>query len=350
MSGTCFAIHLSQIPPRATPASYSDMKMVKLDTPVNKRILVPLYSQSGQLTRVVEKILAPLQEHDGFEVIFLPIKTFETYPFPWPFFRFLDVFPECIAGIAPPIEPLGLNETDEFDLIILPYQVWYLSPSLPVQALLRDPYFQRIVQGKPIITIICCRNMWHLAQEKVKASLHSMRARLLDNIVFTDQGGVFSSVITVLRWLWTGKNNAFWGLPAAGIHPIEITRSRRFGLALRDALLANQEKHNQPLLSGLEAVKAEPTLLISERAGTRSFMMWGKLVRAVGRPGSLARIPVLFLYVIFLVTLMITVIPLSLCLQLLLRPLLRAKLSATKDYFESPSESGKGRLKQYMSV
>lgn len=327
-------------------ASYMRKGLVIEGNSVNKRILVPLYSQSGQLTRIVERIVAPLQEQNGFEVIFLPIKTLKAYPFPWPFFRFLDVFPECIAGIAPPIEPLTLNETDEFDLIILPYQVWYLSPSLPIQALLQNLSFKHISQGKPVITIICCRNMWHLAQEKVKVSLLSMDARLLDNIVFTDQGGVFSSVITVLRWLLTGKNNAFWGLPAAGIHPIEITRSRRFGLALRDALLANQEKQNQPLLSGLEAVKADSKLLVSEHAGTRSFTVWGKFVRVMGCPGALARIPILFLYVIFLFILIITVMPLSLCLQLLLRPFLHTKLVATNEYFEFPSGSGNERLKQ----
>ncbi len=337
--------------------------MMSQSTPVNKRILVPLYSQSGQLTKIVERIVAPLQEQKGFEVTFLPIKPRDAYPFPWSFFRFLDVFPECIAGIAPPIEPLSIdglgfnnsclnkmNKADEFDLIILPYQVWYLSPSLPVQALLQNSFFTGIARGKPVITIIGCRNMWHLSQEKVKKSLLSMDARLLDNIVFTDRGRFFSSIITVLRWMLTGKSNAFWGLPAAGVCPLEIARSRRFGLALRDALLANQEKQNQPLLSGLEAVKSDPTLLASERAGTRSFMVWGKFVRMMGAANALARLPVLFLYVIFLFLLIITVVPVSLCLQLLLRPVLRTKLATAKEYFERPSGCGDERLKRYESI
>ena len=315
--------------------------------PVNKRILVPLYSQSGQLIHIAEQILAPLREIGTFEITILPIKPTKPYPFPWPFFRFLDVFPESSHQVAPQIEPLALKETDEFDLIILPYQVWYLAPSLPIQALLTDPAFRRVAHGKPVVTVIACRNMWHLAQERVKASLQEIGARLLDNVVLTDQGGTFATFITVPRWLWTGKKTSFLGLPPAGVDPDEIKRARRFGLALRDALLQNKEKNDQSLLYGLEAVKAEPTLLLSERAATRSFSIWGKLVRAIGKPGDMARLPVLFLDVIFLIALIITVVPVSLLLQLLMRPFLSAKLAQAKQYFEAPPGSGNERLKQY---
>lgn len=315
--------------------------------PKKKRILVPLYSQSGQLIHIAEQILAPLQECGEFDIVRLPVKPLKPYPFPWPFFRFLDAFPESIHQVAPPLEPLGVNDADEFDLIVLPYQVWFLSPSLPTQALLQDPAFKRVVNGKPVITLIACRNMWHLAQEKAKASLQGIGARLLDNIVLTDQGGTFATFFTVPRWLLTGKSTPFMGLPAAGVHPDEIKRTRRFGLALRDALRQDQEKNNQALLSGLQAVKAEPTLLVSERAGTRSFTIWGKLLRAIGQPGDKARVPVLLLYVIFLIALIITVVPLSLLLQLIMRPFLRDRIAAAKQYFEAPSGSGSERLQQY---
>ena len=312
-----------------------------------KRILVPLYSQSGQLIQIVKQILAPLHECDGFEIIYLPLVPLRPYPFPWSFFRFLDAFPESIHQVAPALEVLGLNGNEEFDLIVLPYQVWFLAPSLPIQALLQDPRFKRLAKDKPVITIIACRNMWHLAQEKIKISLQKLGARLLDNVVLTDQGGTFATFITVPRWLLTGKSTAFWGLPPAGVHPNEIARSRRFGLALKDALLQNLEQKDEPLLSGLEAVKAEPTLLISEHAGTRSFTIWGKLVRLMGQPGALARIPVLIFYIIFLVCLIITVVPISLLLQSMLRPLLQKKMARDKLYFESPSGSGNERLRLY---
>lgn len=292
----------------------------------------------------MEQILAPLHECDGIDITMLAIKPRTPYPFPWPFFQFLDAFPESIHGIAPAIEPLALTEHDHFDLIILPYQVWYLSPALPTQALLQDTQFQRIAHGKPIITVIACRNMWHLAQEHVKTALHRMGARLLDNVVLTDQGGTLATFITVPRWLWTGRSDAFWGLPPAGVHPDEIARAHRFGDAIKHALQRDLELGNAPLLSGLGAVNAAPTLLTSERAATRSFKLWGKLVRAIGSPGAAARKPILFLYVIFLIALILTVVPLSLLLQFILRPLLRSRLAAAKTYYELPSGSGTERL------
>lgn len=312
-----------------------------------KRILVPLYSQSGQLTDIVAQVLAPLRGRDDISITILPITPLQPYPFPWPFFRFLDVFPESIYQLAPPIEPLPLCDSDHFDLILLPYAVWYLAPSLPMQALLQNLQFQAVAKGTPVVTLIACRNMWHLAQESVKQALANMGARLLDNVVLTDQGGTFASFITVPRWLWTGRSNPFWGFPAAGTHPDEIKRARRFGLALRDGLLQDLEQKDAPLLAGLAAVTAVPTLLVSERAGTRSFKLWGKLVRAVGQPNAAARVPVLFLYVIFLITLILTVVPISLLLQRLLRPLLRARLAAAKQYYEMPSGSNKDRLTDY---
>jgi hypothetical protein len=313
-----------------------------------KRILVPLYSQSGQLARVMEQILAPMRDVPEFEITLLPLALTKPYPFPWPFFRFLDTFPESIHRIPPELLPLSWgDDSGNFDLILLPYQVWYLSPSLPIQALLQDSRFAKVIQGKPVITIIACRNMWHLAQEKVKAALAAAGARLLDNVVLIDQGGTLATFITTPRWLWTGKSDSFLGLPPAGVHPDEIKRSRRFGLALRDALQQDKEKGDQPLLSGLEAVKAVPTLLTSERAATRSFLVWGKLVRMAGEPGALLRVPVLCCYALFLITLIVTVVPLSLLVQAALRPLLRNKLSAAKQFYEWPSGSGNERIKQY---
>lgn len=322
--------------------------VTSLSTPrQKKRLLVPLYTQSGQLGLITEQILAPLRESGLYEITVVPLQPIKPYPFPWPFFQFLDAFPESIHHIAPPLQSLPIADDAEFDLIILPYQIWYLAPSLPIQALLQSSQFQRLAKNKPVVTVIACRNMWHMAHESVKLALSQMGARLLDNVVLTDQGGTLATFITVPRWLWTGRSDSFLGLPPAGVHPNEIKRSRRFGLALLEALEQNRESGDSPLLSGLNAVKAEPTLLFSERAATRSFKVWGKLVRAMGEPGKTSRLPIIFLYMVFLILLIITVVPISLLLQLLMRPLLKNKFAQAKAYFEAPSGSGSERLSHY---
>lgn len=318
-----------------------------MTAPRFKRVLLVQYSQTGQLAAVAARIIAPLLETPGVQVHIETLQPQPAYPYPWPFFRFLDAFPESALLQGPPLAPLSLTGDEDFDLVILPYQVWYLAPSLPITAFLRNPIAQRVLRGKPVVTVIACRNMWMLAQEKMQTLLQACGARLIDNVVLTDPGPTLATFITTPRWLWTGKKGGFWGLPAAGLNAQQIAASRRFGLALRDALAQDAERAPAPLLSGLNAVTVNPRLYASERAGTRSFFIWAHLLRWAGGPGSLQRLPLLALYVIFLVVAIISVVPLSLLLQAVLRPWLANGLGRIKTRFEMPSGSDKDRLPLY---
>ena len=318
-------------------------------TPVRpKRVLAICYSQTGQLARIAAQILAPLQVNPGIDVHLEVLRPLPAYPFPWPFFRFFDAFPEAAHLIAPKLEPLALTGEEDFDLAILFYQVWFLAPSLPVTAFMQHPMVARLLKDKPVITVIACRNMWLMAHEKMKKMLANLGARLVDNVVLSDSGNVFATLITTPLWFLTGKQTGFFGLPPPGIAPSEILQAQRFGLALQRALADDAEKSNTPLLAGLRAVEANPKLYFTERAATRSFYYWGKLVRAAGEPGQWIRKPILFLYVIFLLALIVTVIPISLTLQALIRPLLREHFARMKYNFELPSGSGTERMANYV--
>ncbi|MCY1375579.1 hypothetical protein D9M69_630050 [compost metagenome] len=94
-------------------------------------------------------------------------------------------------------------------------------------------------------------------------------------------------------------------------------------------------------------MRAQARLLISEKAGTRSFYLWGKLIMAAGGPGAAVRKPLLLLYVLFLLALIVTVVPVSLTLQALLRPLFRGWLTKMTAQFERPSGSATDRLPLY---
>jgi len=318
-----------------------------------KRVLVVSYSQTGQLAAVVRQIVAPLIESDSageascIEVHHEILRPLNPYPFPWPILRFFDAFPESAHLDPAPLQPLTLQGDEDFDLVVLSYQVWFLAPSQPVVAFLKTPEAKRLLAGKPVVTVVGCRNMWMQAQEKMKALLTRLEARLIDNVVLTDNAPTLATLVTTPRWLLTGRRDSFLGLPPAGIAANDIARCRRFGLALRDALEQDREREGRPLLSGLQAVQADPRLLVSERAGTRSFFLWGKLLRAAGAPGSLIRLPLVVLYILFLVALIVTVVPLSLLLQTLIRPLIGNYLAARKAYYELPSGSGVERMTVY---
>jgi hypothetical protein len=312
-----------------------------------KRILVVVYSQTGQLTAIAEQIIAPLLADTALRVHVETLRPLREHPFPWPFFRFLDAFPESAHLVPERLQPLTLAADAEFDLILLFYQVWFLAPSQPVVAFLDTPAARRILAGRPVVTIVACRNMWLQAHLRMRTLLAGIGARQLDNVVLTDRAPTMATLLTTPLWLLTGRKKPLPGLPAAGVAAEEIKRCVRFGRALRDALQAGLEHRDAPLLAGLRAVEAQPQLLFSERAGSRSFHLWGKLLRRAGPPGAAQRQPLLVLYLLFLVCIIVTVVPVSLAVQALLRPLLRQRLAALKAEFERPSGSASDRLPRY---
>lgn len=314
-----------------------------------KKVLVFEYSQSGQLASIVDRVLEPLRDSADIVVHVERIRPLRPHPFPWSVRHFFDAFPESALMVPEALAPLSLPDDGsvDFDLVILPYQVWFLAPSLPISSLLQQTQVQKLLAGKPVVTIIACRNMWLMAQERMKALLARAGARLIDNVVLTDSGPMAATLITTPLWMFTGRRDGWFGLPPAGVTPEDIQGSRRFGLALRDALRSDQEQGPGPLLHGLQAVQADPNLWVSERAGTRSFRLWGHLIHAAGDRGAIQRIPLLALYVVVLILIILTVLPISKLIQTALRPWRVAYEGRLKTAFEAPSGSGKERITHY---
>lgn len=291
-----------------------------------KRVLLVHFSQTGQLSRIARELTAPLAQADDIELVVEELRPRAPYPFPWPAWRFLDAMPESVLLDPPALEPLSEKARGRFDLVILAYQVWFLAPSGPVTAFLKN--HAELLRGRPVVTIVGCRNMWLTAHETVKRLINDAGGELRDNVVFTDQGSTLATFITTPRWLLTGKRDAFWGLPPAGVAESEITGAARFGHALLYALRGDRERAGAPMLAGLGAARVDPRLIFSERAGSRAFGVWSRIIRLGGKQGSVARLPLLALFCIYLVTMILVVVPPSLLVQRLLRPLLARKLES----------------------
>jgi hypothetical protein len=302
-----------------------------------KRVLVVHFSQTGQLARVARRLVSPLAEANDVELVEETLRPRPPYPFPWPLWRFLDAMPETVLLEPPALEPFSVRADERFDLVVLAYQVWYLAPSGPMTAFLKSETGKRLLSGRPVVTVIACRNMWLLAQETIKRLIQEAGGRLLDNVAFTDQGGTLATFVTTPRWLLTGRRNRFWGLPAAGVAEEEIANADRFGLALLDALRTGREREDAPMLAGLGAARVDPKLILSERAARRAFSAWSRLIRLGGAPGSIARVPMLVLFSVYLVAMILTVVPTSLLVQRITRPLLAARLRSLQAYYELPS-------------
>lgn len=303
-----------------------------------KRVLVIHYSQTGQLRDIVDAVIAPLRANAQIEVRTAQLKPVKPYPFPWSFWQFFNTFPECIYDDPEPIEALGSEVEGEFDLVILAYQVWFISPSLPITAFLqRDA--ARLLNGRRVITLIGCRNMWLMAQERMKVQLAKAGARLIDNVVLTDRTHGAKTVVTTPLWLLGGQRGPWLGglLPRAGVWDSDIRAARRFGQAIARELPLRTATDDRPMLSGLGAVTVHPGLITSEKVINRSFRLWGVLLRSCGNQQSALRRVVLALYVVFLVAMLLTVVPVVFVLKTLLTPLTRRSIERQRAYFAAPS-------------
>lgn len=311
-----------------------------------KHVLVINYSQTGQLADITAQVIAPLRAA-GHAVHLETLVPETPFPWPWPIIDFVDAFPECVQLDAPPLKPLSIAANTPFDLVILTYQVWYLAPALPMTAFLKSPAGKQLINGKPVITLVACRNMWLSAQDTMKQLIAEAGGQLRDHLVFTDQGHPLATFITTPRWVLTGRRDAWLGLPPAGVAPEEIRQASRFGRALSDALDHDGEKSGAAMLTGLRAAIVNPRLALSERAAHRAFKVWSRLIRAFGKRGQWRRRPMLLIFALYLITLVLTVVPLSLLVQWLLSPLLKPRLERLKTELEQPSGSQDFNLNKY---
>ncbi|PKG82526.1 dialkylrecorsinol condensing enzyme [Colwellia sp. 75C3] len=305
-----------------------------------RKVLVIHYSQTGQLTRITDSIIAPLKQENDIQVDCLTLEPEQSYPFPWPFLRFFHIFPEAVKMTPQALKPIDktiVNAADEYDLIILSYQVWFLSPSTPISSFLQSDEAKALFKNKAVVTVIGCRGMWLNAQEKVKKLLNSLKANLVDNVALTDDCGAAFSFLATPMWMFTGRKKAYSWLPTAGVSEDDIVNAKRFGLAIKKRLQRDDSLISQPMLKGLGAVKINEKLIASERVGNHSFTIWSKLLTALGPQNSVRRSCGLLVYVVFLLTLILTVVPITALIKKLIAPLTKKRIRAQKEYFAEPS-------------
>lgn len=311
-----------------------------------KKILVVSYSQTGQLTKIVDSIMGPLLNDEHIKIDSLTIQPKIKFPFPWSFFKFFQVMPESVYMKQIELEESIINvKTDNnfdstnapYDLIILSYQVWFLSPSLPISSFLQSEQAKILFNNTPVMTVIGCRGMWLTAQEKMKGLLAKLNANLVDNIVLTDECGAGFSFLATPLWMLTGNKKPVSWVPKAGVSDQEITQAQRFGVALQKRLSEDSSKISAPMMTSLSAVKINEKLIMSEKIGHRSFKVWGKLLMLLGPQNSVRRHVGLCFYFTFLLALIVTVVPITALIIKLVSPIFKTKIAKQKAYYAQPS-------------
>ena len=253
------------------------------------RAVVYLYSQTGQLREVADALTAPMVAR-GWEIRWVQIQPRVAFPFPWPIRRFFGVFPAAVdpEALVELIEPAGGFCTDQGELVVLAYQVWYLAPSLPVRSLLKA--YPEAVRNRSVVSLIACRNMWYSAAIEVSALLRSAGARRVQVIAATDTRPQAASLVTTLRWLLTGRREPFLWFGRAGIGDAELARVAAVGRCIGESRRCPQD-----------AAPIVPTLAAADLLAGTVFRRWGATVRSARRLGAVVQAASLATFVLGLV-------------------------------------------------
>ncbi|MDY6791514.1 MAG: dialkylresorcinol condensing enzyme DarA [Thermodesulfobacteriota bacterium] len=303
-----------------------------------KKVLVVYFSQTGQLTEIVKSILSPLEKSQDVSLVFEELKPKKKFPFPWTSQQFCDVFPESFQEIPCELEPFNFNADDNFDLIVLAYTVWYMSPSIPVTAFLQSPEAQKVIKNRPVVTVIGCRNMWLLAQEKVKTRIYDMGGNIAGNIVLMDKAKNLVGIATIAYWMFTGKKDRCLKiLPRPGVSDTDIKDAKRFGHILLKGLAKDKIDIDQAVLNKHGAICVLPSYIIFEKRILKIFNIWSNFIRQKGGPGDPNRSFRVRLFLYYLIVAIFLIAPLATLVSFVARIVNRKKIKEAVEYFSQNS-------------
>jgi hypothetical protein len=288
------------------------------------KILALYYTQTGQLKDILFNIIKPLCDYD---IDIIEIKPVNPYPFPWTAHVFFDIMPETVLEI-----PIELHEVsfkhDNYDLIILSYQPWFLSPSLPITSLLKLGILNQVLRNKPVITVIGSRNMWINSQRSIKKQISESGGILIANIPLADKHSNVISAATILFWMLTGKKTRMLKIfPFPGISQYDIQRCEDFGLIIK-AHIENKsfEKIQESFINTNRIVISSEILFIEKRA-KKFFLYWAIIINKT-RKNIFARRILIEIYKYYLIVALFIVAPIVIVLYKIFRLPFTRKLVA----------------------
>ncbi len=302
-----------------------------------KNVLVIYYTQSGQLLDISKNITKNLKDSKEVDITFYKIKLKNNFPFPWNKKEFYNVFPESF--LQTPTQLLDLDNqvvNKKYDMIILSYQVWYLTPSIPINSFLKNEIAKSLFKNTPVVTVIGCRNMWIMAQEKVKRLLVENQAKLVGNIALVDRHINHISVITIVHWMMSGVKTKFLGVfPKPGVSDKDIRESSKFGSVILTSLLKNNYDGLQAQLIEIKAVKIKPFLIVMDKRANILFRKWANFISSKGPANSKNRQPFIKLFSIYLSVAIWIIAPIVFLVFLLTYIPLTGKRNRDRKYYSS---------------
>jgi hypothetical protein len=295
---------------------------------MGKKVLAVFYSQSGQLEEIIDHFTRPLEEA-GASVEKLRIYPEQAYPFPWSGKSFFSVMPDCVEQVPGRLQPFTFKES-KFDLIVLGYQAWFLSPSIPSNTLLSDPKFQALAKDTPVITITGARNMWLSAMEKIKPVLKRMEAPLVGNLALVDRHHNFVSFVTIFYWMFKAKKERLLNIfPVPGVSEADILKTKDYGEAAIPYLDKGNWQGYQEEMVKQGAVPVKYNLMFIESKARKIFKVWAGIIsKRKKRDAWLVAFKYYLLIALFIAAPIILTVD-----AILFKPFLSGRIKKQKQYY-----------------
>ena len=244
---------------------------------MSKKILVIYYSQSGQLGDIINSLTKPLVEA-GHQIETVRVNPATAYPFPWKGKSFFAVMPDCVMGVPTELQPFQLKE-NKYDLVILGYQAWFLSPSIPCNSILNHPSVKAVIKDTAVVTITGARNMWISAMERIKKILKESEAKLVGHIALVDKHANFISFVTIFYWMFKGKKERYLNIfPKPGVADEDILHCSTYGTTIQKHLETGNWNGMQDELIGQKAVEVKYNLMFIESKARKIFGIWANII------------------------------------------------------------------------
>jgi hypothetical protein len=306
-----------------------------------KKILAIHYSQTGQLTDIMNNFMRPFSDVDIDFVRFEPEKPF---PFPWSTATFFDAMPETVMEHGMPLKQISFKHK-QYDLIILGYQPWFLSPSLPTFGLFQQEGFLQRVKNTPVVTVIGSRNMWLNAQESIKLQIQKAGGKLIGNIPLIDKTNNLVSAFTILHWMLKGQKTKKWGiLPVPGIAEEDIKGVSKMGELLNRHFTENQLHNYQKGVISSGVINISTNILFIEGRAKKLFIIWAKLILKKAANGGKRSFWVNF-FKYYLVIALFVVSPIVLTIYtIFVRPFTVTQIKRKKAYYSNTELQTNGKV------
>jgi len=244
---------------------------------VSKRVLAIYYSQSGQLGEIIDNFTQPLIDA-GIDVEKVRVRLVNEPNFPWTADTFFSVMPNCQLDVPAQLQPFELKE-QKYDLVILGYQAWFLSPSIPFNSLMQTEQMKAVVKDTPVITVTGARNMWLSAFVRVKKLLHAAEAKIVGNIALVDTHPNPVSFVTIFHWMLHGKKDSYLNIfPPPGVSDADIKHTKVFGESVIPHLMNNNWEGLQAELDANKAAVLNYNLMVIESTASKIFKAWAKFI------------------------------------------------------------------------